>query len=397
MINFKDFLLEETREDTGRKLDHISHLEDLPLHHGHEGVEIAADMLDHVHKKLLGHVSSVHVSTKYDGSPSVVFGHHPQTGQFFIGTKSALNKKPKLNFSHKDIENNHPEQQGLINTLKAGFDHLPKIMPKHGGVYQGDMLYHKAEVKREGGSLHFQPNTISYSAPANSAHGKAIKHSQVGIAVHTKYVGNGKNLDNFSAKPLHPKERVHFASHPDVHNVDPTLKADPNHYHPKEAVEFMNHKENARATYQRMKPEALDTVRPHAEHLGAHINAQVRVGQPPSVDGYLTHLTNKHTKEAAKLKTTEGKLKNARKHATLSKEVIDNREHFDKALELHSHLQNAKNVLTRVMHRHSEFDHHIGGVATTGEGAVAVDSKGNTAKFVDRTEFSRQNFLRIRK
>jgi hypothetical protein len=73
---------------------------------------------------------------------------------------------------------------------------------------------------------------------------------------------------------------------------------------------------------------------------------------------------------------------------------MNNRDHFEKALELHGHLQRSKNVLTRVMARNNPFGHSINNVDTGPEGAVAVDKKGNAAKFVDREEFSRQNFLR---
>jgi hypothetical protein len=44
------------------------------------------------------------------------------------------------------------------------------------------------------------------------------------------------------------------------------------------------------------------------------------------------------------------------------------------------------------MAKNAEFDHHIGGAKSSPEGAVAVRG-GHMAKFVDRAEFSRQNFL----
>ena len=48
------------------------------------------------------------VSVKIDGSPAIVWGSHPQTNRFFVGTKSVFNKKLiKVNYTHDDIEENH--------------------------------------------------------------------------------------------------------------------------------------------------------------------------------------------------------------------------------------------------------------------------------------------------
>ncbi len=391
MINFKEFIVEEVVEK-GSKLDHISHLEDLPIHHGHDGVRIAADMLDDVHRKLLGHATATHVSHKFDGSPGLVFGNHPKDGKFFVGTKSALNKTPRT-FSHPDeIDKHYHDKPELATHLKTALDHLPKIMPKHGGVYQGDMMYHKGSVKAKGKDYHFQPNTISYSVPKDSAHGKQIKNAQMGVVIHTKYTGKGGNLENHTAKPIKDKDRAAFQNHPDVHHIDPTLKPDPQHYAPQDIKDFMNHKENARSVYTRMKPEALEAVQSHAEHISTHINASVRSNQQPSVEGYVGHLTGKFSKEMEKLKTPEAKQRKARELARHHQHVMDNKEHFKSALEMHSHLQQAKNVLTKVMAKNSDFKHHVNGKQTQPEGAVAVDKQGNHVKFVNRKEFSKLNF-----
>jgi small nuclear ribonucleoprotein (snRNP)-like protein len=65
---------------------------------------------------------------------------------------------------------------------------------------------------------------------------------------------------------------------------------------------------------------------------------------------------------------------------------------ISKSLELHSHLQKAKDVLTDVMSQNTDFEHSIAGQKTGPEGFVA-HNKGNTAKFVNRKEFSKMNLL----
>ena len=83
MFNFTHFLEEQAE---AKPLKHLTHLEDHVLHGGHEGVGIAAQHLDDVAKSLEGKKTSTHISTKFDGAPSIVFGTHPTTGKFFVGT-----------------------------------------------------------------------------------------------------------------------------------------------------------------------------------------------------------------------------------------------------------------------------------------------------------------------
>ena len=48
------------------------------------------------------------LSVKIDGAPAIVWGTNPQTGNFFVGTKSVFNKvKIKINESHHEIDQNH--------------------------------------------------------------------------------------------------------------------------------------------------------------------------------------------------------------------------------------------------------------------------------------------------
>ena len=145
MKSFITFLKESTEGEEGAKLKHIHHAEDRPLMHGAAGFEHAhaALMKAHEHIKRGEHHSGL--TMKYDGSPSIVFGHHPTTGKFFVASKSAFNKTPKINYTHKDIEKNHGHAPGLVSKLKDCLDHLPKVAPKN-GVYQGDVMFSHGDV-----------------------------------------------------------------------------------------------------------------------------------------------------------------------------------------------------------------------------------------------------------
>ena len=148
MKTFTSFLNEEDEHKKG-KLLHITHLEDHPLLSGEHGFHHAMGALMHTHNHIKAKHNNDTLAMKHDGSPSLVYGHHPENGKFFVASKSAFNKTPKLNYTHDDVEKNHGHSPGLVKKLKDALDHIPKIAPKK-GVYQGDMLY-SHEDKHEHG------------------------------------------------------------------------------------------------------------------------------------------------------------------------------------------------------------------------------------------------------
>ena len=392
MKSFRQIILESVDSENvpGKPLTHLRHLEDEVLYDGHEGVGRSAKFLNDVHNHLLGKKTSTHVSTKYDGAPSVVYGQHPQTGKFFVASKSAFNKDPKINYTDEDIERNHGHAPGLVAKLKEGLKNLPKIMPHSGGVYQGDFMYGKGDTAKENGKTSFTPNTITYKTPGNSAEGKKIANSEIGFVTHTEYKGKG-GLENMSATPLSAEKRAKFREHPDVNHIDPTEKVNTNNYTPEEQKQFENHRENARRVYQSIKPEAFDAIKGHGADLEAHVNDQVRKEGKPSFAGYVSHLQDKHEKEIGKLKTQKAIDIKKRAFSEKLQHINQNKEHFSKILELHNHLQKAKDVLTHVMAKNSPYEHTIGDQPAAPEGAVAVNKDGDMTKFVDRSGFARDN------
>ena len=109
-----------------------------------------------------------HISVKIDGSPAIVWGTHPVTHKFFVGTKSVFNKKLiKVNYTHRDIDKNHKGLVAII--LHACLSSLPKTEY----IYQGDFLGF-------GGDNTFQPNTVTYVFPEN------VQQTII-VAPHTQY------------------------------------------------------------------------------------------------------------------------------------------------------------------------------------------------------------------
>ena len=145
------------------------------------------------------------MTTKWDGV-SFIAGKDPETKKFFVGTKGVFAKKPKINFTNKDIDVNHADVgdkdgSGLREKLKLALNFLKRL--NWDTVAQGDMLFTGDDIRTAtiDGEEHivFKPNTITYAVPKDSDMGKQISSAGFGIVWHTEYVG-GPTLADTEAK-----------------------------------------------------------------------------------------------------------------------------------------------------------------------------------------------------
>ena len=383
MTTFKDFLSEEASEE---KLKHLEHAEDHVIHGGQAGFSHAYHNLKDVHDRLTGKENATKVTMKYDGSPSVIFGTNPENGRFFVATKSAFNKNPKINYTPEDIEKNHGHAPGLVEKLKAALEHLPKSTPKK-GVFQGDIMHTKGDVKVHGNKVKFTPNTITYAADKNSEHGKAAMNSEIGVAVHTAY--KGKTMEDMKAQ--YAPELNSFKKNKDVHVISTEHPLDKMDYDPKDQQRFAKHMKAAATLHKATKPETFDAVAQHQLPLKTYINSTIRHGTNPSISGYVQHLTAAHQKKIDSVKTDKAKAQKSAQAQEDLQHIQTNRQGFNRVLQMHRHLQKAKNVLVNTLSSNSEFEHSISGKKAKPEGFVAVRHNRPT-KLVDRREFSAANF-----
>ena len=87
------------------KNTHLEHLEDSILLDGQQGVTDAFAFLDLLAKTFsTKSTGNFKITTKWDGAPAIFCGIHPDTGKFFVGTKSVFNKDPKLCYSPDQID-----------------------------------------------------------------------------------------------------------------------------------------------------------------------------------------------------------------------------------------------------------------------------------------------------
>jgi hypothetical protein len=397
MLGFKNFLTEAAPEE-GAKLKHITHAEDRPLFHGADGFNHAYNALHGVNYQINQRTQSNKLTMKYDGSPSIVYGTNPENGKFFVASKSAFNKNPKLNYTPEDVEKNHGHAPGLVEKLKAGLQHLPKIAPKK-GVYQGDMMFTKPDVKNnKDGTVSFTPNTITYSARGKKA--ESINNAKVGVVTHTKY--EGTNLAN-----MHATGNVSdsdFGTNPDVFHhtasYDTSLVN-----HPKEAQDkFLDEMGKAKQIHTEHGDKMYKAIHPEhsgeAGHLATYINQTVRTGETPSTEGFSNHVSSQLKKKFDKIKTPAKKQEIMDDAGKQLKHIEKNKGHYDNLLKMHGHLQNAKNELVNSLESNEGgYAHAIGGVASKPEGFVYNHTHNGVTeptKLVNRKEFARQNLLKSR-
>jgi len=392
MLEFSQFITEEAAPGDGH-LKHIVHPEDEHLINGSKGFKHAVGSLEQAHNHILKAKHNHEMTMKYDGSPALVFGHHPQTGKFFVATKSAFNKNPKINYTHEDIEANHGHSPGLAAKLHDALDHLHKIAPKR-GVYQGDMMYGKGDVRHnKDGSASFTPNTITYTAHGREA--QHVKRSKVGIVVHQKY--HGKDITNMVAKP--DVDRENFKRHADVWNKSPLHDTKHTDYSLKSQLQFKKHMDAAKKIHDEHPEMYKGTERHQGEnsHLATYANHVIKTGEKPSVHGLIQHILDKHHRSVVKLKTESAREKKKAEAMEEISHIKANKQHYENMLRMHDHLQKAKDVLVNTLNQdHGTLTHDIEGQKTTPEGHVVLH-KGKHYKLVNRQEFSKKNLLRVRK
>ena len=397
MLGFRDFLTEGAPAEEGAKLKHITHAEDRPLFHGADGFNHAYNALHAAHFHTKQGMNSNKLTMKYDGSPSIVYGHNPENNKFFVASKSAFNKSPKLNYTPADIEKNHGHAPGLVEKLKAGLEHLPKIAPKQ-GVYQGDVMYTHNDLHKEGDKTSFTPNTITYTAKGDKA--KAINKSKMGVVTHTKY--EGTTLGNMRATGNVSESE--FGHSPDMFHHTASYDAAGAKYSEQSQQKVLGELSKAKQIHEKSGDKMYKAIHPEhsgeSGHLATYINQTVRTGETPSTEGFSAHVSSQLKKKFDKIKTPAKKQEIINDADKQLKHIEKNKEHYDNLLKMHGHLANAKNELVNSLETNEgSYAHAIGGVASKPEGFVYNHTHNGVTeptKLVNRAEFARQNLLKSR-
>lgn len=360
----------------GDVLKHLQHSDDEVFNNGVDGVR---NVLDHIHA-LKYNSDRVKVSQKIDGAPSVVLGTHPETGKFFVASKSAFNKDPKINYTEEDVDRNHGHAPGLAQKLKELLRHGHKLGIH--GVVQGDMLYGEHDKEYHGGKVAFKPNTIRYAIDTNHPEGQKVHRSKIGLALHTEYK-DGKAI-------LNPNIAVNY--HPDVYNMPVAVSPDKMKF---DNEKLSHHQKNIGSLMNKVSREGWGAVtHPDTkEHVMTYINSKVRAGDSNyKVDELISHIHNKLQKGIDTVKTDKAKDAKEAQRDSLINHVKVNKNHFKHAFAIQKHIADAKHHIIDQLNRGQTFHHsYDDGTEAHPEGYVMVGHHG-PLKFVNREDFSRVNF-----
>lgn len=186
---------------------HLSHLEDLCIEKGKQGLGEFISVVKNLLAKFKGQESDLQINAKIDGAPALLFGRDPREkfkNQFFISLKhvydpqkNIIREGSKLIHSEKDINSFFGSRPSFAKKLIILFNELNRAYDNSGLIYQCDVLFAGKEdtyIRTIDGEDYvvFKPNVITYAIPVDytSPLYQKLEKSEIGVVVH----------DSFSAK-----------------------------------------------------------------------------------------------------------------------------------------------------------------------------------------------------
>tara|TARA_S200000501_G_scaffold198351_1_gene186685 strand:- start:212 stop:1426 length:1215 start_codon:yes stop_codon:yes gene_type:complete len=392
------------------QLKHLEHLEDEMLNYGVAGCKASVSFLQELRKMLGCDNSTGFMQTKWDGAPSIVCGKDPANGHFFVGTKGVFAKtEPKICYGPDQIDEWYGDKANLAAGLKLALEYFSKLGID--GVIQGDFLFTAATRKAE--TIHgekvytFTPNTITYAIPVDHPLGKQIGQAKVGVVFHTHYAGekDGWDISNMSARA-----GAKVKSSKDVvciENDTPMDRVGLNHT---EEVKFDKHV----STIEKLCGDCgyfLDELVTNtgttgdekwhvASYLKQFFNAEIKAARSiTNVDATFTSLYNFYYDKTKlmlnKIKTPANRVAKSDLVYKSQNYLRDNQSKFKSMLGLYKELQTVKQMVIDKLDKLETFKTFVRtdqGYKVTGPEGYVMHKDGDMIKFVNRLEFSYNNF-----
>jgi hypothetical protein len=400
-------------ESKGGKNLHLEHLEDEILNFGVDGGRAAVRFLLSLRDMLSGNSDSkVNMTVKWDGAPAIFAGIDPSDGKFFIAKKSVFNETPLLYKSTAEIA----ADTKLSPALKSKFTVALQEFSKLGitGVIQGDLMFTDdvSEKTLDGETyLTFQQNTLMYAVQKDSDLGRAINAAKIGVVWHTTY--SGKDLPSMTASfgvnisGLKKTSSVWMddATYKDVSGSAKFTSSELKTFNGQMSQvgrKFKKIKANDFKTFMQLQNKTFIKGLAGAS-FKTYLNTYIREGQNISTKNmknldYSMYVKNFFDEKViAKLKTEGARkdkerirdeaVKQLIKLDSVAYAIVDFMEELIIAKSLIINKLNSVKQLTQIFVRTKN-----GYEVTNPEGYVAIDTKGNAVKIVDRMEFSYNNF-----
>jgi len=387
------------------QLKHLEHLEDEMLNYGVEGCKAAVGFLQELRHMLGCDNSTGFMQTKWDGAPAVICGIDPNVDLFFVGTKSVFAQQPKICYREFDIERHYPDGGELSKKLKFCLNHFKDLDIK--GIVQGDLVFTPGDVKKEkvdGEMMYtFRPNTITYAIPVDHEIGKKVAQAQVGVVFHTHYTGQDFLTMQAVAGAKVKSSKDVFA----IDNDTPMHKVGLNH---QEETTFDKHV----STIGKLCGDCgyfLDELVKNtgtkgdekwhvASYLKMFFNAEIKAARNiTDVDKTFASLYNFYYDKTKKMldaiKTPANRIAKSDLVYNSQNYLRANQSKFKSLLALYKELQTVKQMVIDKLDKLETFRTFVQtekGYKVTGPEGYVMHKDGDMIKFVNRLEFSYNNF-----
>ncbi len=393
--DFLDILNEEVNK-------HIEHFEDNMFNRGVEGIKQNLDVAKSILSTLSGNSKgSVKLSVKWDGAPAIFFGRLPETGKFFVSTKSIFNKTPKIATSLDEIDKNF--SGGVVEKLRYVFPLLKDLNVDT--IYQGDLLFtNDKKTKSINGVSYitFTPNTITYAIPNDDSDlASAIRKAKMGIVVHTEY--KGQSLDSLSTNFNVNIDR--YKNNPDIWIQDAFIEDESGivNFSMSEVSMISGWIEDIEKRVKYVNDELFEKMKDIGiyNYFRTFVNKNVREGRPIEVpskylEDFKNYLQDVYSAGISKAKKSETQEKRAKELDSLQMFLSKYQRDIMFFFWIYRVFVRMKTMFVEKLSQIKSVGTFIRSgdeyKVTNPEGFCAIDSSGNVLKLVDRLEFSRSNF-----
>lgn len=363
---------------------HISHVEDLFVYNGREGIQKSVSIFVDIVASLWHNQKFpdyMRVTEKFDGANSIVFGM--DGADFFIGTKSALSKTPEV---FKSVDELLSKTGGVYSDLYHILFILECSDFRLSGFkkfYQADLMYLANSSFINYDTQTFTPNCVTYH-PKNFT----LDNYPLVLAVHSVYEGSLGNLKLTNEIPHKPEsDSVKFL---DV-EVQPKGKMQDDRF-----SKIVRNISVIKYLLNDIPESVFDFVKTHAEIFNRYFNYVVKKDLLCNNETFLNYISVYYDSKRDNLKKETSKEKYENLKTQFVGFVESNKFSMVSLFKIHNAMVTIKNsIILELDKTRTDFIYTIDGNLSAPEGYV-VTHANTRVKLVNRSHFSFHNFRKHR-
>lgn len=392
---------------TGNKLTHMTHIEDMIVF-GEDSASLALDTIKQLYETLKGHSTSLNITLKIDGSPSIIAASD-FNGQAFVATKGFFSTtERKYATTEDEVRKYYSSSEDLLDKMLSMFRYVKSIGIPAGEIWQGDFLFKRNQINHlelDGKKcVTFQPNTIVYAIEESDPIAKMIEEAEIGIAWHTVYLGdNFENLKVDFSPSLANVNRLNYL--PQVFQIDARLPSvvgkgtftENESKFVESEIETIEKLCNSlfRSNFYRLLEQSSSLY----VNINAFRNSVIKQGfedlDKINADNFINYMYNKAMSK--EYKTERSRVKHQEETDKFKELLTSYRDDINTLFNIQNYFLTLKELFMKKLENLGNFRTFVryiskGYLPCGQEGYAISDIYGNVQKLVSRLEFSRNNF-----